>query len=58
MPKIWIGGKMYYVDDDEIQEYIEELEEAIRDVCNLINKKGTVSKWKIFNWLNKALKGK
>ena len=36
---------------------IKELEKAMRDVCNLINKKSTVSKWKIFNWLNKTLEG-
>lgn len=39
-------------------ERIEELEAIIKNVCNLINNKGHVSKWKIYNWLEPILKGK
>ncbi len=43
---------------ENLQRRIKELEAAIRDVCDLINKSKAVSKWKIFNWLDKALTGK
>lgn len=39
-------------------ERIKELEDIIKDVCDLINNKGHVSKWKIYNWLEEALEGK
>ena len=39
------------------KERIEELETGIKDVCDLINKKTTVSKWQISNQLDRTLKG-
>ena len=41
-----------------LKKRIKELEILIKDVRNLINTKGHVSKWKIYNWLEQALKGK
>ena len=37
---------------------IKELEEAIKNVCDLINNEGKVNKWKISNRLEQARKGK
>lgn len=42
---------------DRQTERITELEEGMRDVCDLINKRGVVSKWKVSNWLKRTLKG-
>ena len=39
-------------------ERIKELEGRIKRVCDLINNKGKVSKWKILNWLSEPRKGK
>ena len=38
----------------EQQERITELETTIKNVCDLINDEGKVSKWKILNILNRA----
>ena len=40
-----------------LKERIKELETTIKNVCDLINDEGEVSKWKILNILNPA-KGK
>ena len=40
-----------------LKKRIKQLEALIKDVRNLINTKGHVSKWKIYNWLEQALKG-
>ena len=37
---------------------IKDLEDAIKNVCDLINNEGKVNKWKISNRLEKVLKGK
>ncbi len=40
----------------QLQAEVERLKKEITDVCDLINKKGAVSKWKILNWLEQILK--
>ena len=38
------------------QERIKELEDTFKDVCDLINREGMVSKWRILNRLERTLK--
>lgn len=40
-----------------LSERIKDLEVGIKNVCDLINNSSEVNKWKILNWLTKALKG-
>ena len=40
----------------EKAERIKQLEALIKDVRNLINTKGHVSKWKIYNWLEQEMR--
>ena len=32
MPKLWIGNKMYSVDDEEVCDYCEKLEKQIKEL--------------------------
>ena len=59
MPKgtLQIAYDKLLLENLELKERIKELESGIEDVCDLINKKTTVSKWKISNQLDRTLKG-
>lgn len=45
-------GKKY----DTLKARCDKLMEAIKKTCQMINDEGKVSKWKIQNWLDQALK--
>ena len=36
MPKIWIGDKMYAVDDAEVRDYVEKLRSRVADMCEIL----------------------
>ena len=59
MPKgtLQIAYDKLLLENLELKERITELEAGIEDVCDLINKKTTVSKWKISNQIDRILKG-
>ena len=41
-----------------LKKRIKDLEDTFKDVCDLINREGMVSKWRILNRLEKARKDK
>ena len=59
MPKetLQIAYDKLLLENLKLKKRIKELESGIEDVCDLINKKTTVSKWKISNQLDRTLKG-
>lgn len=45
------------MDKIELKERIKKFEDTFKDVCDLINREGMVSKWRILNRLEQARKG-